>query len=56
MGREKKEKKEGSALSVSKGVDQPPSVNPDLVERIKGQKKKAISAEEYSARIFSARD
>jgi LAO/AO transport system kinase len=52
MDREKKEKKEGSALSVSKGVDQPPSVNPDLVKKIKGQKKKAISAEEYSARIL----
>ncbi len=52
MGREKKEKIKGSALSVSRGVDQPPSVNPEVVKRIKNQKRKSFSAGEFSSKIL----
>lgn len=52
MGREKKDNNKNSALSVSKGVAQPPSVNPDVVNRIKNQKKKNFSARDYTAGIL----
>lgn len=43
---DKKRSKSKSALSVSKGVPQPPSVNPDLLKRVK-KKRKQYSQEEY---------
>lgn len=52
MGRERKDNSKDSALSVSKGVEQPPSVNPDVAKRIRRQKKKSFSAEEYSSKIL----
>lgn len=44
--------KEDSALSVSKGVDQPPSVNPDFVKKIRGKRHKAFTANEYAQKII----
>lgn len=44
-------KKEESALSVNKGVDQPPSVNPEVLKKIKKQKKRSFSADDYFSRI-----
>jgi len=36
-----------SALSVNKGVDQPPSINPNTVKNIKKYKRKQLSLEEF---------
>lgn len=39
--------KNKSALSVNKGVNQPPSINPNTNKQLKKFKKKTLSAEEY---------
>jgi LAO/AO transport system kinase len=36
-----------SALNVHKGIQQPPSVNPDIIRKMKGAWKKKYSVEEY---------
>jgi LAO/AO transport system kinase len=41
-----------SALSVQKGIQQPPSVNPDILKKIKGTRKKRYSVDEYVAGIL----
>ena len=52
MAGEKKKKGNKSALSVSSGVDQPPSVNPAMLGKLKRQKKKKYSADEYAEQII----
>jgi LAO/AO transport system kinase len=42
-----------SALNVQKGISQPPSINPDIIGRIKKVRKKKISADEYISGILS---
>lgn len=42
-----------SALSVQKGIPQPPSVNPDIIQKIKGTRKKRYSVEEYIRGILA---
>ena len=42
-----------SALNVQKGVIQPPSINPEVVSRLKNRKKKIYTAEEYMRGIVS---
>lgn len=51
MGDKKKSKKQ-SALFVSKGVKQPPSVNPDVISNIR-RKKKNYSVDEYVEGVLS---
>jgi LAO/AO transport system kinase len=41
-----------SALNVQKGIQQPPSVNPDILRKMKGAGKKKYSVEEYVAGII----
>ena len=45
--------KHKSALSVQKGIEQPPAVNPDLIRKIKVSRKKRYSTEEYISGILS---
>lgn len=52
MARDKDENKEGGTLSVNKGVDQPPSINPEVLKRIKKQKSRSFSAAEYVSGIL----
>lgn len=46
------EKKGESALSINKGVEQPPSVNPDFVNKARISRKKSLSAEEFADKIM----
>ncbi|MDX2414325.1 MAG: methylmalonyl Co-A mutase-associated GTPase MeaB [Bacteroidales bacterium] len=52
MAKKGKDKKDESALSVSKGVEQPPSVNPTLLKRIRQNRKQNYSADEYAEKII----
>ena len=36
-----------STLKVNKGIEQPPSVNPDSVERFRAKKKALLTPREY---------
>ncbi|MDR3246764.1 MAG: methylmalonyl Co-A mutase-associated GTPase MeaB, partial [Prevotellaceae bacterium] len=38
---------EKSALTVNPGIEQPPLVNPDAMSRIRRNKKKTLTAEQY---------
>jgi LAO/AO transport system kinase len=42
-----------SALSVQKGIEHPPAVNPDIIGKIKGNRKKKHTVEEYVSGILS---
>jgi LAO/AO transport system kinase len=42
-----------SALNIRKGITQPPSVNPDALKRLDGNRKKKYSVEEYVSGILS---
>jgi LAO/AO transport system kinase len=42
-----------SALNVHKGIDQPPSVNPDFVKHLKKTRRKKYSVDEYLTEILS---
>jgi len=42
-----KEKEVPGALSVQKGVDQPPSINPEVMKHLKKNRRKSFTAEEY---------
>jgi LAO/AO transport system kinase len=42
-----------SALKVQKGISHPPSVNPDVIGRIRKNKKKKYSSDEYISGIIS---
>jgi LAO/AO transport system kinase len=42
-----------SALNVQKGIQQPPSVNPDIIRKMKGTRKKRYSVDEYVSGILS---
>lgn len=48
-----REKEPSGALSVQKGVSQPPSVNPEVLRNLRRNKRKVYSAEEYVDGIFS---
>jgi GTPase len=50
----KKENKEESALSVNKGINQPPSINPNSGKQIKKFKRKPISLEQYVDGILNS--
>jgi LAO/AO transport system kinase len=41
-----------SALNIQKGIQQPPSVNPDIIGSIKGTRKKKYTVEEYVTGIL----
>lgn len=47
------EKKEISALRVNSGINQPPSVNPSVIGRSAGKRRKRYSEEEYVEAILS---
>lgn len=49
----KDKEKYKSALNVQKGIARPPSINPDIIGRIKKVRKKKISVEEYVSGILS---
>lgn len=49
----KKEKKSDSALSVSKGIPQPETVNSDAVDRIRSARKKKSGANDYIKEILA---
>lgn len=50
-----KNKEEGkSALSVSSGVEQPPSVNPDLMGTFKNRRREKVSFEQYMEGILNS--
>lgn len=42
-----------SALSVNKGIEQPPNINPDLLKRLKSRKRKKYTADQYVEQIVS---
>jgi LAO/AO transport system kinase len=42
-----------SALSINKGIAQPPNINPDAITRLSGRRKKRYSVEEYVEGILS---
>jgi LAO/AO transport system kinase len=42
-----------SALSIQQGVDQPPSVNPDVIKKLGNKRKKKYSVEEYVEGILA---
>jgi len=48
-----KEGPEKSALSVNKGIEQPPNVNPDAVRRLRIKKGRSYSVDEYVKEIIS---
>ncbi|MFN8211600.1 MAG: methylmalonyl Co-A mutase-associated GTPase MeaB [Bacteroidales bacterium] len=48
-----KEDSQNSALNVQKGVQQPPSVNPDILKKIKGARKKNYSTSEFTEGILA---
>lgn len=52
MGKTGGRKKNESALSVSKGVEQPPSVNPEFVNKVRSSRRKSPGAEEYAEKIL----
>ena len=49
MGREKGQ---AGALSVQKGVVQPPSINPDMADRLRRNRKKQLTADDYADGIL----
>lgn len=42
-----KEKEEPGSLSVQKGVDQPPSINPEVMSHLKKHRRKQLTADEF---------
>lgn len=42
-----------SALSVNKGIEQPPNINPDVLRKLKSRKKKKYTVDQYVEEIVS---
>lgn len=47
-----RDKRSTGALSVQKGVAQPPSINPDMINRLRKSKRKKLSADDYADGIL----
>lgn len=47
-----RDKRSTGALSVQKGVAQPPSINPDMVNRLRKSRRKKLSADDYADGIL----
>ncbi len=47
-----KEKRSTGALSVQKGVVQPPSINPDMLRRLKSNRRRKLTADDYADGIM----
>lgn len=52
MTKKGNDKSDYSALSVSKGIEQPPSVNPNLSNSIRKKKKQNFSSDEFAEKII----
>ncbi|MCA1757967.1 MAG: methylmalonyl Co-A mutase-associated GTPase MeaB [Bacteroidales bacterium] len=42
-----------SALSVNKGIEQPPNINPDVLKRLKSRKRREYTADQYVEQIVA---
>ena len=47
-----REKRSAGALSVQQGVSQPPSINPDMLNRLRKNRRKKLSADDYADGIL----
>lgn len=48
-----KENQKESALSVNRGIEQPPNINPDAISRLIRKRRRNLSVDEYVERIIS---
>ena len=53
MSEETRKGKEESALSVNRGIEQPPNINPDAVNRLRRKKRQSLTVDQFVEQILA---